>query len=76
MPPFPAFPPPQSNPQKPDRNQKLELAREAGGGKTAVSRAMACAKALGYIETWPNQGSERRPKGLGPRQEDEWNEAR
>ena len=56
--------------------EEQELAREEGWGKTAVSRAMACAKALGYIETWPNQGSERRPEGLGPRQEDEWNEAR
>lgn len=52
-----------------------ELAREEGWGKTAVGER-ACAKALGYIETWPNQGSERRPEGLGPRQEDEWNEAR
>lgn len=42
----------------------------------AVSRAMACAKALRCIETWPNQGSERRPEGLGPRQGNEWNEAR
>ena len=54
--------------------EEQELAREEGWGKTAVSRAMACAKALGYIETWRNQGSERRPEGL--RQEDEWNEAR
>lgn len=32
MPLFPAFPPPESNSQTPDRNQKLELAREGGKG--------------------------------------------
>ena len=63
MPPFPAFPPPQSNPQKPDRSQKLELAREGekkerrttvqcwsrrAGGGTAVLGVVSSESRLGY----------------------------